>query len=475
MRILFVEPNADPRAIEIDGSLASMQALVGGLIQAVYPFEDPVALICNDEGKLTGLPQNRPLKHPETGEVYDVVYGTFFVCSAPSDSENFESLSDDLLEKYRKIFALPKLVCTDCGEEFPKDELYPFSGELLCPDCLEAKTVLCSHCGERIWRDENAGGESTPLCQDCYDRHYTNCHCCGDIIRISQTYYACESDGNEYPFCYDCYTSRTSRKSIQDYYYKPEPLFRGDGDRFFGVELEVDGAGEDDDNAAEVMSIANGNGIENLYCKHDGSLDDGFEMVTHPMTLAYHQTEMPWAAILRKAVQMGYTSHQAGTCGLHVHVNRAAFGNTESVQDAVIARTLFFFEKFWDELLKFSRRTQGQLNQWAARYGYKDQPQEILDHAKSGRHAGRYTAVNLTNADTIEFRMFRGTLKYNTLIATLELLDCIIDAAIYLTDDDLKAMSWSSFVLGCTQPELMQYLKERRLYVNEPVESEGEV
>ena len=87
----------------------------------------------------------------------------------------------------------------------------------------------------------------------------------------------------------------------------------------------------------------------------------------------------------------------------------------------------------------------------------------------------RYHAVNIANEHTIEFRMFRGTLKYNTLIATLELLDCIIDAAIYLTDDDLKAMSWSSFVLGCTQPELMQYLKERRLYVNEPVESEGEV
>ena len=60
MRILFVEPNAEPRAIEIDGALASMQAPVGGLIEAVYPFEDPVALICNDEGKLTGLPQNRP-------------------------------------------------------------------------------------------------------------------------------------------------------------------------------------------------------------------------------------------------------------------------------------------------------------------------------------------------------------------------------------------------------------------------------
>ena len=336
-------------------------------------------------------------------------------------------------------------------------------------------TVLCSHCGERIYRDDNAGDESTPLCQDCYDRHYTNCHSCGDLIRISQTYYACESDGNEYPFCYDCYTSRASRKPIQDYYYKPEPLFRGDGDRFFGVELEVDGAGEDDDNAAEVMSIANGNGLENLYCKHDGSLDDGFEMVTHPMTLAYHQAEMPWAAILQKAVQMGYTSHQAGTCGLHVHVNRNAFGETEAQQDAVIARILFFFEKNWEELLKFSRRTQYQLDQWAARYGYKDQPKELLDHAKKSAHAGRYTSVNLTNKNTIEFRIFRGTLKYNTLIATLQLLDRICDVALFMSDEELKAMSWTTFVSGCTQPELVQYLKERRLYVNEPVESEAEV
>ena len=67
MNVLLVEPNTDPRAIEINGSLASMQSLVGGLIQAVYPFADPVALICNDEGKLAGLPQNRPLKHSETG------------------------------------------------------------------------------------------------------------------------------------------------------------------------------------------------------------------------------------------------------------------------------------------------------------------------------------------------------------------------------------------------------------------------
>ena len=79
------------------------------------------------------------------------------------------------------------------------------------------------------------------------------------------------------------------------------------------------------DNAAEVMSIANGNGLENLYCKHDGSLDDGFEMVTHPRTLAYHQAEMPWAAILQKAVQMGYTSHQGG------HLRASTFTSTATL------------------------------------------------------------------------------------------------------------------------------------------------
>lgn len=469
MRILFVEPNAEPRAVEIDGSLASMQSLVGGLIQVVYPFEDRVALICNDEGKLIGLPQNRPLKHSETGEIYDIVCGPFFLCSAPADSENFESLPDDLIEKYSKVFALPKFVCTSCGNEFYREQLSPFDGELLCPSCLSNQTVYCSCCDRRIWTDDNVGTDAQPLCQDCFDDHFERCTACNALIRRGDTFFR----GDD-PYCETCYHSVCDRDAIHDYYYKPTPIFYGEGKRFFGVELEIDGAGEDSDNAAEILHIANAE-QPLTYCKHDGSLDEGFEIVTHPMTLDFHLRSMPWEQIVEKAKKLGYTSHQAGTCGLHVHINRTAFGSTESTQDAAIARTLFFFEKFWDELLKFSRRTQGQLNQWAARYGYKDQPQEILDHAKSGRHAGRYTAVNLTNADTVEFRMFRGTLKHNTLIATLELLDCIIDAAIYLTDDDLKAMSWSSFMLGCTKPELIQYLKERRLYINEPIESEGEV
>ena len=345
--------------------------------------------------------------------------------------------------------------------------------DVICRSCADEETVICAHCGEHIYRDDNAGDEHTPLCQSCYDRHYTSCERCGRIIHVDDAYY--EDDDEDYPLCYDCHTHASWGKTIQDYYYKPEPLFRGDGPRYFGVELEIDEAGEDNDSARRIMEIANGNGLENLYCKHDGSLNDGFELVTHPMTLEYHRNEMPWEKVLQEAIRLGYVSHQTTTCGLHVHVNRDAFGASEAEQDAVIARILYFFEKNWEELLKFSRRTPRQLEHWAARYGYKDQPKELLDHAKKGCHGGRYTSVNLTNADTIEFRIFRGTLKYNTLIATLQLVDRVCDVALYLTDDQLRAMSWTTFVSGCTQPELVQYLKERRLYVNEPVESEEEV
>lgn len=79
-----MEPGREPREAEIAGSLEEIQALVGGLIQAVYLFEEPVALICNDEGKLRSLPLNRALRL-ENGQVYDVVAGTFFLCGAPPD------------------------------------------------------------------------------------------------------------------------------------------------------------------------------------------------------------------------------------------------------------------------------------------------------------------------------------------------------------------------------------------------------
>ena len=108
MKVLVIEPMETPVVKEIDSSLEAMQEIVGGYIQALFPFDEPVALVCNEEGKLHGLPLNRALRD-DAGNVYDVISGTFFLCSAPPDEENFTSLSDDQIERYTKLFEHPEL------------------------------------------------------------------------------------------------------------------------------------------------------------------------------------------------------------------------------------------------------------------------------------------------------------------------------------------------------------------------------
>ena len=212
-----------------------------------------------------------------------------------------------------------------------------------------------------------------------------------------------------------------------------------------------------------------------MYVKADGSLsEEGLELVTHPCNLDYHKNNMEWEAIMKRAISMGYRSHQTSTCGLHIHVNRDCFGEDRDTQDEVISRILFFVETHWAELLRFSRRSEYSINRWAARYGYEKTGREILDKAKKGCQ-GRYAAVNLCNYSTIEFRLFRGTLKHNTLIAALELVNAICDLAISLTDEGIANMSWSEFVGTLTEPELIQYLKERKLYVNDDIETQEDM
>ena len=368
-------------------------------------------------------------------------------------------------------------LCAHCSSEHPADQCTLFDDHPLCPTCLEEETVLCRHCGERLWAGDNAGTEQLPLCQHCYDDYYVTCERCGALIHRDIACYEDSDAFQETPYCSHCLAQMEGPRIIHDYYYKPIPVFHGTGPRFFGVELEMDDGGESNSNARALLDIANRQ-TELAYIKHDGSLNDGLELVTHPLSLDVHTNTMPWDDLCRKAISMGYLSHRISTCGLHIHVSRTAFGSTPQEQDPVIARVLFFFEKHWEELLKFSRRTQRQLERWAARYGYKDRPMEILDYAKTGTHAGRYTCVNLQNRDTVEFRMFRGTLKSNTILATLQLLDRICDVALFLSDEQLRALAWTSFVSGISParfPQLVQYLKERQLYINDPVEREEDL
>ena len=265
--------------------------------------------------------------------------------------------------------------CAHCGTA--EGELTEFNGRLYCPDCLDDLTLVCTDCGSRFPRTCNRSeNDDFPICPECYDRDYTRCVRCGRIIDTDHCWYPLDNDD---PYCADC-CSTIENSPIHDYYFKPNPIFYGDGPRYFGVELEIDDGGKCDSSAETLMDIANQSKTL-AYCKHDGSLDDGFEIVTHPMSLDCQLHEMPWAEVLDKAISMGYLSHQAGTCGLHIHVSRKAFGDTLDAQDNAIARVLFFVERHWAELLRFSRRTQRQLEQWAARYGYRDRPGEMLDDA----------------------------------------------------------------------------------------------
>ena len=107
LSVLQIAPGQHPKPIEIDNDLKALQQAVGGSIGASYPFEDPVAIVYNDDGKLMGLPLNRALRD-ESGEAYDVVAGTFLVVGL--GEEDFASLSPELTQKYeegRQMLVLP--------------------------------------------------------------------------------------------------------------------------------------------------------------------------------------------------------------------------------------------------------------------------------------------------------------------------------------------------------------------------------
>ena len=291
-----------------------------------------------------------------------------------------------------------------CGCVLQDHEQTEIDDELLCDHCAEEHTVQCDHCGETIWCNDAICDDHSTLCECCFDDHYRRCEGCGRILHDGDVLWH-----HDMPYCANCYDRLDTE--IEEYGYKPDPIFYGEGSRFFGVELEVDFGGKDEDNARRIKAQANPR-CENIYIKSDGSLDDGFEIVTHPMTLDYHLNEMYWEDVLRKAVNLSYKSHMTSTCGLHVHVNRDALGENRDEQEKVIERILFFVELHWNELFVFSRRSQYSINRWAARYGMEKTGKEILDKAKKG-NTGRYAAINLCPYHTIEFRLFRGTLKLN--------------------------------------------------------------
>ena len=106
MKVLKVEPYQLPEVKEIDPGLSSLQHEVEGWIEATYPFEDPVAIICNEEGKLNGMEYNRAIRD-ENGEVREIIAGPFLIVGL--GEEDFTSLSDDMVQKYKRMFTQPEV------------------------------------------------------------------------------------------------------------------------------------------------------------------------------------------------------------------------------------------------------------------------------------------------------------------------------------------------------------------------------
>lgn len=112
MKVLMVEPGKTPYEAELDG-LKAMQAAVGGMIEGYYPYSEPVVIVCNDEGKLSGLPLNREI-YNEEGDRVEIIAGTFFVAGLGEDS--FADLPNDLMAKYKELFKYPEKFVRLAGE-----------------------------------------------------------------------------------------------------------------------------------------------------------------------------------------------------------------------------------------------------------------------------------------------------------------------------------------------------------------------
>lgn len=110
--VLLVQPYCNPKVVRIEHDLKTLQRIVGGTIAAIYPFEDAVALVVNDEGKLLGLPLNRSLRLP-SGEIYDIIAGDFLVVGLSKN--NFASLSPALQKKYSERFLHPEMFVINDG------------------------------------------------------------------------------------------------------------------------------------------------------------------------------------------------------------------------------------------------------------------------------------------------------------------------------------------------------------------------
>ena len=417
---------------------------------------------------------------------------------------NGEYVCNDCLESLKESGYV--IECYECGELcWSINTTYVGSVDAyVCDDCLDGNYVLCAYCDEwelkrdAVWIEDIHGY----YCNDCLGNGRAwQCADCGNWYSEHADQYCTEHDDyvcygcleDDYTYCEECSTyvendhynydadmcndcaAETPDAYIRDYHCNPPIEFYGDDtDWFIGTETEIDMHYDDHTSENErelVEKLAELCPNNEIYFERDGSLNVGFEIITQPHTLKSYY-KMPWQEIFDACISHGYKSHDIGTCGLHMHISRVFFGKDKKTQDNAIAKLLQFYELYYDDCLKVARRTPEQAGSWANNYGIPDR--DYLKGIAENNRGSHGIAVNCYNRDTIELRLTRGTLNYETHMACIDFMVTICKNA--------KRIGWNSTTdakrwLKGIKYSTWKYLKDRYAfnycidqvqYVNDP-------
>lgn len=362
-----------------------------------------------------------------------------------SDSEVYFNSDNAYCEDcYREIFYL----CAGCENDFHNDDMHLAFDEYYCDDCFYNAFFTCSHC-EEVGSLDNAYATdySDYLCSDCYWEMYTECEECGETIDREYSMF-CEDTGCT--LCEGCY-SENSSMIIRDYSYRPDPKFHGKDEFHIGVELEF----EVMRNRSDIAEMLNDFDPDHkvFYQKHDGSLNNGIELVTHPCTLEYHNKSFKWSEMLKKLRESNCKSHDTGTCGMHLHISRKSLTKSQEIKLAM------FVKANQRRMEMFCRRKSNHY----ARFKESLKPYFQLNDGYE-----RYEVLNFSNYNTIEFRLPKGTLNTKAVKATIQFTHAMVAYARHQSASKLASSNkgWTEFVLYVGEntkqyPDLMEYMQTR--------------
>lgn len=128
LKVVLLEPHKAARITEIDASLQGCQEAVGGYIEAISPFQDDVCMVCNEEGRINGMPPNRSI-YTANGERSQIIFGPAFICG--SGIEDFESLTDEQAERYKRMFFYPEIFILETGDKIAAIKFNEDSGNVV--------------------------------------------------------------------------------------------------------------------------------------------------------------------------------------------------------------------------------------------------------------------------------------------------------------------------------------------------------